>query len=110
MKFIAKIKSLWINRKAKIRRARIRALDTGEAVLGIVVDSAALAGEVLDAMLAVEAVFGDFIQGSEKARKVIEMLRRTNDAIEHIEKFVLRAITDMHDELNDDNKIGWERL
>ncbi len=110
MKFFDKIKSLWINRKSKIRRARIRALEAGEAVLSIVVDAAGLANQVLDAMLAVEAVFGGALKGNQKAQKVIEMLKRTDETIEHIEKFVLRAISDMHDDLNDDDKIGWEPL
>ena len=110
MKFLDKFKALWINRKAKIRRARIRALEAGTAVLSIVVDAAGLANQVLDAMLAVEAVFGSALKGNLKAQKVIEILKRTDETIDHIEKFVLRAISDMHDDLNDDGKIGWESL
>ena len=110
MKFLDKIKSLWINRKAKIRRARIRALEAGETVLSIVADAAGLTNQVLDAMLSVEAVFGGALKGNQKAQKVIEMLKRADETVAHIEKFILRAIAEMHDELNDDGKIGWEKL
>jgi len=107
MKFFEKVKKWWKNRAAIIRAARLRALEVGASVLSIAADSTALADDVLEKMLAVEAVYGGALQGSAKAQKVIEILKRVDPALDNIEQYLLRAMELMHDELNDDDKIGW---
>lgn len=110
MKFWSKVKVWWKNRAAIIRATRLRALEVGESVLTVVEDSTALADALLDKMLAVEAVYGGVLKGSEKAQKVIEILKRVDPALDIIESYLQRAITAMHNELNENGKAGWEKL
>ena len=110
MKFLDRLKSWWKNRAAIVRATRLRALEVGESVLSIAADSAALADDVLEKMLAVEAVYGSALKGSAKAQKVIEILKRVDPALDSLEQYLLRAITAMHNELNENDKAGWEKL
>ena len=110
MKIWTKVKVWWKNRAAIIRATRLRALEVGESVLTVVEDSTALADALLDKMLAVEAVYGGVLKGSEKAQKVIEILKRVDPALDIIESYLQRAITAMHNELNENGKAGWEKL
>ena len=110
MKVWTKIKAWWNNRAAIIRVTRLRALEVGESVLSIAKDSATLADEVLEKKLAVEAVFGSGLGGSEKAQIVIGALKVLDPTLDKIEAYLARAITAMHNELNANDKAGWEKV
>jgi len=110
MKFWSKLKTWWANRAAIIRATRLRALEVGESVLSIAQDSATLADDVLEKMLAVESLYGGVLGGSEKAQKVIQAMKVLDPTLDKIEAYLARAITAMHNELNEHGKAGWEKL
>lgn len=110
MKIWTKLKSWFNNRAAIIRATKLRALEVGESVLSVAINSTSLADDLLEKMLAVEALYGSTLAGSEKAQKVIQALKLVDPALDKIEAYLRRAMTSMHDELNENDKAGWEKL
>lgn len=106
MKFIDRLKNIWNNRAAKIKKARLAALMAGEVVLSTISDGQEIASNVLDAMLTVERFFPE-LAGSEKAARVIKSLKIADDSLEFIGDYLRKAIKFMHDELNKYDKLGW---
>jgi hypothetical protein len=106
MGILNKIKGVWSNRKALTERARLRALHVAETALAIASDSQEIARKVLDAMLFVESFFPKAL-GSEKAKRVLGLLKQADSTLSGVEPYLQKAIDWAHEELNKDGKAGW---
>jgi hypothetical protein len=102
-----KISSIWTNRKALAKAARARALAVGDSTLAVIANSVQVADTLLESMLRLESIYGGALSGSEKAQKVIAIMRVIDPQLDRVEDYLRSAITRIHDELNKDQKAGW---